>query len=503
MRYLFWLDMNRSVAANVLYYEEHKSTRSMSRHNHLAALLLAILLGCGSVWAQRTIVAGEEFNVTICDDGSLATWGRNYEGQLGMGKWSRDEGPAHEPVLRDVVDVWCGRACVVAKRSDGSIWIWGYASYLPRVDSNQPRKAQLAPAPYPILSNVKTVVFGSEIVTVLHGDGTITTSGSLGSNYFGYLGTGDTVDGEWHWGTVQVDSAVWLGGLRYTNYCLKPDGSVWGWGFNSWGSLCLPDTTRGLSKPSPLPGLPRLKMMAARSGQYDGTENVVLALDSTGHVWTWGSNYFGQLGNGTDERIRWQPQVIPKLDSVVEVAAGYAMAVALRQDGSVWIWGRTALGRDGYSQWDSSRVPIRIPGLTEIDHIVCGAYHIMARRRDGTWMGWGDNYFGQLNDGTRIETRPTTRMRPVCGGLALGVDQEPMTTSSVYPNPTHGIIHITRTANGPVDVHVFSMTGLLVRTIRSVTEDHVDLTELVPGSYVVEIRASTSIVQRTILQVMR
>jgi alpha-tubulin suppressor-like RCC1 family protein len=475
----------------------------MSAPYRLAAILLAILVGCGSVKAQRTIVAGEEFNVAICDDGSLATWGKNSWGQVGIGKGSRDEGPAHEPVLRDVVGVWCGKECVVARRSDGSTWAWGAAYYFPRVDSNQPRKVHHSPMPYPILSNVKTVVFGDDRVTVLHDDGTITISGSQWMNREGFLGTGDSLDGEWYWGTVKVDSAVWLGGLYNMNFCMLANGTVYGWGFNGQSALGRPTSFRGVAIPSALPDVPRMRMMAARGGRIDGTENVILALDSNGHVWTWGSNYFGQLGSGTEERTRWQPQVIPTLDSVIEVAAGNAMAVALRQDGTVWIWGRTALGRDGYSQWDSSRVPIRIPGLTDIDHIVCGGYHVLARRRDGTWMGWGDNYFGQLNDGTRIETRPATTMRPVCGGLALGVDLDSTTTSSIYPNPTHGIVHIVRAENVPVDVNVYSIMGLLVQSIQSVTDDQVDLNTLVPGSYVVEIRGSTTTIQRTILQVIR
>src|SRR5438034_1102938 len=71
-----------------------------------------------------------------------------------------------------------------------------------------------------------------------------------------------------------------------------------------------------------------------------------VVIDSSGNVWTWGQNTYGQLGNGTTV-----PSAVPirvtTLSGIVQVAAGASFTLALKQDGTVWAWGLNAYGQLG------------------------------------------------------------------------------------------------------------------------------------------------------------
>lgn len=76
----------------------------------------------------------------------------------------------------------------------------------------------------------------------------------------------------------------------------------------------------------------------------------ILALRSDGTVLSWGSNYSGQLGDGT-KRDRWQPSRITALSNIQKIAAGPESSAAIDTDGTLWVWGannngQLALGDD-------------------------------------------------------------------------------------------------------------------------------------------------------------
>ena len=68
-----------------------------------------------------------------------------------------------------------------------------------------------------------------------------------------------------------------------------------------------------------------------------------LALTRDGKVMSWGSNGAGELGVGTRE-TGWTPAEVTGLTNVVAIAAGtgqgtYGVSAAVRQDGTLWVWG--------------------------------------------------------------------------------------------------------------------------------------------------------------------
>src|ERR1035441_1849035 len=71
--------------------------------------------------------------------------------------------------------------------------------------------------------------------------------------------------------------------------------------------------------------------------------NHSLFLKSDGTMWAWGSNQYGQLGDGTTTN-RSSPVQVSGLTGVVMIAAGGFQSLAVKSDGTVWAWGSINAG---------------------------------------------------------------------------------------------------------------------------------------------------------------
>ncbi|MFL5352545.1 PKD domain-containing protein [Archangium sp.] len=180
---------------------------------------------------------------------------------------------------------------------------------------------------------------------------------------------------------------------------LKPDGTVWAWGYNGYGQLG--DGTTGYrGTPSQVPGLSNIISIAAGSNQ-------TLALKQDGTVWSWGSNVNGQLGDGTSTS-RASPVQVTGLSNITAISAGGVHSLALKQDGTLWAWGANGQGQLGDGTTNYRASPIKVPGLSNITALSAGYLHSLALKQDGTLWAWGYNQYGPLGDGTT-----TNRSSPV------------------------------------------------------------------------------------------
>ncbi len=269
----------------------------------------------------RAIAAGGTHSVVLASDGTVWTWGANSEGQLGYGAAAAPLAPAEVNGLSGVVGISAGYAHTVALKSDGSVWAWG-----------KNREGQL-------------------------GDGTT-------------IGRAKPVQVRGIGGVVAVAAG------NSHSVALKDDGTVWAWGDNLWGQLG-DGTTTNRATPAPVPGLTGVAAIAA--GQAHS-----LALKRDGTVWVWGNNMYGQLGDGTFDFMGEGPPSVPAqvggLAGVTAIAAGYTHSLALKADGTVWMWG-PALVQAG--------------GLTNVLAIAAGYSYSLAVKGDGTVWEWGCSAFGQ------------------------------------------------------------------------------------------------------------
>jgi alpha-tubulin suppressor-like RCC1 family protein len=147
-------------------------------------------------------------------------------------------------------------------------------------------------------------------------------------------------------------------------------------------------------------GLVGLMMPAATHAQtIDGGQDFTIALAPDGTVWTWGDNYYGQLGQG-DTVDRLTPTPVPGLSNIVAVDAGTYHALALRGDGTVWSWGAASANGDGTGNQRNAPVPVSIPNTVTVTAISAGLGHSLALDNGGNVWGWGRNGSGQLGDGS-------------------------------------------------------------------------------------------------------
>ena len=120
-----------------------------------------------------------------------------------------------------------------------------------------------------------------------------------------------------------------------------------------------------------------------------------------------GQNIFGQLGDST---APFPPTHVASLDnSVTEVAAGDYTSFAVKNDGTLWVWGSNQYGArgDGTSGGNlASPVQVPIPAkivtpLRRGKHAVAAGTGVYAAiDTEGQVWTWGVNWNGRLGDGT-------------------------------------------------------------------------------------------------------
>lgn len=222
-----------------------------------------------------------------------------------------------------------------------------------------------------------------------------------GNNLDGQLGNG-SFDYDPHPVPSKIDgldNAVAITGGSSHSVVLTSDGTVWSWGNNMFGQLGNGTFTQKNSSPAPISSL--TGVIAISSGGYS-----TLALKSDGTVWSWGNNYYGQLGDGT-AISKNTPVNVTGLSEIISIASGGQFSMALRSDGTVCTWGRNPYGQLGNGTADGNIYPYpvhpfpgHVLGLGDVTSISGGGNHGMALMKDGTVWTWGINNRGQLGDGT-------------------------------------------------------------------------------------------------------
>lgn len=321
--------------------------------------------------------SGNTFSLARLTDGSVVSWGSNFDGQLGDGTFDDRGAPAPVMSVANTTGIAVNGATSLAVLSDGTLMSWG------QNDEGQLGNGTIGaddPVPQAVtgLDSVDQIAGGTAHFVARRDGGTGGTVWTWGFNSDSQLGhslpTNDSGTPAQVPGLAGVQ-AVAAGG--WSSYALLGDNTLRAWGSGERGEL-----GNGMMVDSGTPvqvsGLNNVSGMA-RSGK--GNHIIVMLDDNTPRAW--GANAFGQVGDGP---LVDTPLAAPvPLSDVLQVAHGGDHSLALQSDGNcsvVWAWGRNSDGQLGdgsltfsFEQAERFRTyPAPVKGIGELDCSALGIY---------------------------------------------------------------------------------------------------------------------------------
>jgi alpha-tubulin suppressor-like RCC1 family protein len=116
-------------------------------------------------------------------------------------------------------------------------------------------------------------------------------------------------------------------------FVITADGSLWGWGMRTFAD----STFNAQSRPTQIGAGYRWRDVSngCAGPANPNSASTTLAIRSDGTLWGWGGNSYGQLGVGdtTDRRI---PVQIGIKTDWVSVSSGECYSMAIDKDGRLW-----------------------------------------------------------------------------------------------------------------------------------------------------------------------
>jgi alpha-tubulin suppressor-like RCC1 family protein len=298
---------------------------------------LSVLPLAGST---NAVALGGMHTLAVRNNGTVAAWGANGNGQLGTASsdtclniYQSSRTPLTVPGLSNVTAVAAGMNHSLAL-VNGTVYAWG-ANFTGQLGDGT-TNSHTAPAAVHgvggsgLLTGVIAIAASNESSFALRSDGTVVGwgQGPLGDGGYSsrypvvvVLGGGGTLSG------ITSIAAGSSGVLA-----LRNDGLVFGWaGANRQAPTNVANQIFTANAP--------LSNVTAVS-----VGNHMLALDSSGAVWSWGSNESGQLGTNSTYAFPYAVHTLAPggsgiLTGVSAIAAGGNHSLALKSDGTVLAWG--------------------------------------------------------------------------------------------------------------------------------------------------------------------
>ena len=353
--------------------------------------------------------------------GKLYAWGHDGDGALGLGEDSPIGSPARQLTPArvgsdDWLDIGAGWSHSMAIRRDGKLFAWGDNV------SWQFGAFQIGIVPIDDIvtgSNSPLQIGNESWSRVACGEGhtlAIRADGSLfawGMNNYGQIGDG-TAEGNRQpfmvrQGIVGFEMEAVAAGQWHSLASRWSSFKAWGKSGNGQlGIGAIPEyvgTPRLQATPEDVHFVSNPKVIAA------GGENSA-AIDSSGYLYVWGLNNFGQVGDGTwmgENAAKYSPVKIGNEKWKAVSCGTNFFTAAIRADGKLFSWGQRQYP---FGAGSAEMVPKQI-GNDNWSSVSCGWDHALAIREDGLLFAWGYNSDGQLGDGTTVNKDITDGAMPV------------------------------------------------------------------------------------------
>ena len=310
-----------------------------------------VQFGLGTDWKYITLSAG------IKNNGTLWLWAsgaRNGDG-------NSFSGSRVSPVQLGTNTNWKSISLnnsVFAIKTDGSLWSWGINNFGmlgqsldPSVPLNSP--TQIGTGKW------KQVQEGSQSVIGLTVDGRVFC---WGYNFYGQLGNNTNIDRS---SPVQVGSeSYWklVAGGGQVNNALKNDGTIWGWGDSSTAHLGVNEFG---NTPSPLWISSPIQVVGSENKQWRfisaaGSGGLLAGITTDNQLWVIGKNQQGQFGNNTQDASGVIVSIV-QIGTSKEwktAAVSFGGVRAIKDDGSLWVWGFNSYGELGLGDVASRSSPV-------------------------------------------------------------------------------------------------------------------------------------------------
>lgn len=355
----------------------------------------------GQTWpAMRlaTVDAGAMHTCGLGPAGKAWCWGEDESGQLGDG--ADDGADEFVPVAvaggRTYGVISAGFSHTCALTASGQAWCWGDDSVGELGDGDDGQAREDVPV---------AVAGGHTFIALAAGAGYtcgLDSSGVAwcwGGDFYGALGDGDDGQGD-EYAPVAVAGDHTFGEISagFDHTCaVKWSGEAWCWGTDDMAQLGDGDDGEAPEyAPVPVAGGHSFHSIAA-----GGSHTCALASDNK--AWCWGSDNYGQVGDGGEAQgLRFQPTLVAggRSFSTVSAAAAGVHTCALDLTGKAWCWGRDEEGQLGDGNGPSlATAPVAVAGghtMTAIS--VDWAQTCAVDSSTNAWC-WGDDEWGQIGDG--------------------------------------------------------------------------------------------------------
>ncbi|MCP3875173.1 MAG: tandem-95 repeat protein, partial [Desulfobacteraceae bacterium] len=416
-----------------------------------------------------SIACGDVHSMALKNDGSVWTWGYNGYGQLGDGTGTQRNTPVQVSGISNILSIAGGSYHTLALKADGTLWAWGQNNYGQL--GYDTFSHSLTPVPVPGTSNVISVAGGTYHTIAFAGDRMVST---WGYNIYGQLGDGSNTDSHTPDQVIALglpvnasptlkftipdqsrpeNNPAWTIDLSKFEEDIEDSGTDLDWSVNgvntSLITAVITDLDEDILTVTPVTdasGSDTITLTLTDSGGLIITQDIVITIASSeaisnaapisggyyhtlslrddGTVWAWGKNQYGQLGDGDTTSSRSAQEPVMGLSNIISVNGGSSHSMALSEEGSVWAWGHNGYGQLGDGTTFSKYTPVNVPGLSNIISIICGKNHSVALTRDGNILAWGSNNYGQLGNGSTTNSNIPIQISGLTNIISIAGDYE-------------------------------------------------------------------------------
>ena len=177
--------------------------------------------------------------------------------------------------------------------------------------------------------------------------------------------------------------------------CLSEDGIAYSFGDNYYGQLGLKQKSTSQTVPTPIPNLPKIKQVSC--GEY-----FAVLIDHENYLWSFGFNTAGQLALGNiHSQYQKTPQKIDNIPPVLSAFCGAAHTLVITDNFDLYSCGWNDCGQLCHEDLKNRSI-LENTQFSNVIRIGAGYQHSIFQKFDGEVYSCGDNTYGELGLGNNI-----------------------------------------------------------------------------------------------------